>query len=182
MVMEEVDFQLIHNDGFTEVMLKQGDLIGCMIADAEVPDFSVGVELIEGSRKLIIFYEGVGAMKRQKIKVTGPEAGERRLDGFDDVVTAEIIPLGWAIVGVGSRHNPTLPLEDEPVSQGGILLQGIADDLLRFPHGIDVSQVDMIDAAIDRGGDQSNSLLFGVIGGRMLVPFVSYVPCAVGQA
>ena len=135
-------FELGDAEGF-------GDLPGEPVGDADVADFALLDEGVEGAEGLFDGGDGVVAVDLVEVDVVGLEAAEAGFDGVHDVSAG-----GSDVVAAGAGAAVDLGGDDDVFAGDVEVLEGLADGDLGFALGVDVGGVDEVDAGFDGGLDE----------------------------
>ena len=121
-----------------------GDLPGEPIGDADVTDFALLDESIEGAEGLFDGGDEVVAVDLVEVDVVGLEAAEAGVDGVHDVTTG-----GAYVVFAGAGASVDLGGDDDAGAGDGEVFDGLTDRDFGPALGVDIGGVDEVDAGFD---------------------------------
>ena len=137
-----------------------GRLPGEVVAEPDVTDLALTHEVVECPEGLLQRRAGIPAVHLVEIDVVGLQAFQARLDGPQHVHPCRAGP-----VEVVAHRQAELGGQDDLLPQA---LQGIPEQGLAFPAGVDVGGIDEVDAAVQ--------CVLHHAGGRGLVQRAHLVP------
>ena len=119
------------------------------VGDADVADFALLDEGVEGAKGLFDGGDGVVAVDLVEVDVVGLEAVEAGVDCVHDVAA------GGADV-VAARAGAAEDLGgDDDLSAGDVqVLEGLAEGFFALAFGVDVGGIEEVDAGVDGGFDE----------------------------
>src|SRR6266550_2158177 len=121
-----------------------GDLPGLPVRDADVADLALGDESVESAKSL--FDRGDGVVR---IDVVCLEAAEARFNGIHNVSTR-----GANVIAARADTRVSLRRKHDVLAGDVEILERLPKSRLTFTFRVDVSCIEEIDAAVDRGLDQ----------------------------
>src|SRR5208337_2748721 len=126
-----------------------GNPPGLPVGAADVADFALSDEAIEGAKSLFQRGNGVVAVDLVEVDIVGLEAAKAGFDGVHDVSAR-----GAYIVAAGTDATEDLGRENNILAGDVEILEGLAEALFAFTFGIDVGRVEEVDAGIDARLDE----------------------------
>ena len=121
----------------------------CQLETADVADFALLDEGVEGAEGFFDGGDGVVAVDLVEVDVVGLEAAEAGFDGVHDVAAG-----GADVVAAGAGAAEDLGGDDDFVAGDVEVFEGLAEGLFALALGVDVGGVEEVDAGVDGGLDE----------------------------
>ena len=139
------------------------------------------MQALERRRHLRRLHQHVGPVQYQEIEILDPQALEAAARRGQNVVVARVV-VGPCARGVrGRAHHPALGLDDDAGAQPRINLPDGGECLLGPAVGIDVGQIEVIDARLQRRFERAERLAPPVGGQLAAFPRSGERRAAIGQ-
>ena len=119
------------------------------VGAADVADFALLDEGVEGAKDLFDWGDGVVAVDLVEVDVIGLEAAEAVVDGVHDVSAG-----GADVVGARAHAAEDFGGDDDVFAGDVEVAEGLAEGLFALALGVDVGCVEEVDAGVDGAFDE----------------------------